>query len=193
MPTVVVFHHVRGLTAGVVAFADRLRRAGHRVVTPDLFDGETFGSIEAGLAHVEATGGFGAVLERGGRAASDAPSGPAVYIGFSLGVVVAQMLAQTRPDAVGAVLCSSCVPMTEFGEAWPAHVPVQIHAMDRDPYFVDEGDLDAARAIVESSPSAELLLYPGDQHFFADSSSPGYDPEAAELFTRRVLDLLASL
>ena len=101
-------------------------------------------------------------------------------------------LAQTRPGARGALLFYSCVPVSEFGTAWPAGVPVQIHGADKDPYFVDEGDIDAARAIVESTDQAELFLYPGSEHYFADSSLPSYDAGAAALLTRRVLDFLGS-
>ncbi|MDF1596575.1 MAG: dienelactone hydrolase family protein [Acidimicrobiia bacterium] len=191
MTRVVLFHHAQGLTPGVEAFADNLRAAGHEVHTPDLFDGETFDSIQAGMAHV-GTIGFGEIMQRGARAA-DALGGHLVYAGFSLGVVPAQMLAQTRRGALGAVLCYSCVPVSEFGESWPADVPVQIHGMDADPFFVDEGDIDAARAIVESSPRAELFLYPGDQHYFADNSLPSYDAEATELLLRRVISFLAGL
>jgi dienelactone hydrolase len=115
-----------------------------------------------------------------------------VYAGFSLGVLPAQRLAQTRAGARGALLFYSCVPVSEFGSAWPDGVPVQVHAMDADPYFVDEGDIDAARALVEEAKDAELLLYPGDQHYFADSSLPSYDADAAALLTRRVLDFLAA-
>jgi dienelactone hydrolase len=102
----------------------------------------------------------------------------------------AQKLAQTRPGARGALLFYSCVPVSEFGTAWPADVPVQIHGMDRDPYFVDEGDVDAAREIVTTAPHAELFLYPGDQHYFADSSLPSYDADATALLTQRVLAFL---
>jgi dienelactone hydrolase len=109
---------------------------------------------------------------------------------MSLGVLPAQKLAQTRPGARGAVLMYSCVPVSEFGESWPEGVPVQIHGMDADPFFVDEGDIDAARAIVASTSDAELFLYPGDQHYFADSSLPSYDPEATALLTKRVLEFL---
>lgn len=69
---------------------------------------------------------------------------------------------------------------------------MQIHGADADPFFVDEGDLDAARALVEEAEHAELFLYPGDQHFFADSSLPSYDPDATELLTGRVLEFLAA-
>jgi dienelactone hydrolase len=82
--------------------------------------------------------------------------------------------------------------MSEFGTSWPEDVPVQIHAMDADPFFVGEGDIDAAREIVDSSEDAELFLYPGTEHYFADSSLPSYDAGAAELATRRVLDFLRS-
>ena len=188
MAEVLLFHHAQGQTEGFHVFADELRRSGHTVHTPDLFEGLTFGSIDEGMAHVERLG-FGEIIGRGRRAAGELPA-ELVYAGFSLGVVPAQMLAQTRPAARGALLMYSCVPVSEFGEAWPAEVPVQIHGMDADPYFVGEGDVEAAREIVASAPHAELFLYPGDQHYFADSSLPSYDAAAAALLLSRVLKFL---
>jgi dienelactone hydrolase len=188
MAEVLLFHHAQGQTAGVLAFADELRRAGHTVHTPDLYDGHTFESLDDGLAYARQVG-FGDIQERGVRAADELP-GELVYAGFSLGAMSAQQLAQTRAGARGALLFHSCVPTSEFGSSWPADVPVQIHAMDADPFFVDEGDIDAARALVESAEHGELFLYPGDKHLFADSSLPSYDPDAAALLSRRVLDFL---
>jgi dienelactone hydrolase len=190
MAEVLLFHHAQGLTAGVLAFADELRQAGHIVHTPDLFDGHTFESLDDGLAYAGKVG-FGDILERGVRTADELPS-DLVYVGFSLGVMPAQKLAQTRAGARGALLVHSCVPTSEFGSGWPADVPVQVHSMDADPFFVDEGDIDAARALVESAEEAELFLYPGGQHLFADSSLPSYDADAAALLSRRVLDFLAA-
>ncbi len=80
--------------------------------------------------------------------------------------------------------------MEEFG-SWPDDVAVQIHGMDADPIFVDEGDIDAARALVDSAPNAELFVYPGDQHLFTDSSLPSYDEGATTQLTERVLEFLA--
>jgi dienelactone hydrolase len=100
------------------------------------------------------------------------------------------MLPQTRAGAKGALLFHSCVPVSEFGGTWPGGVPVQIHGMDADPLFVEEGDLEAARALVQATPDAELFLYPGDQHLFADNSLPSYDEHAARLLTERVLSFL---
>jgi dienelactone hydrolase len=188
MAEVLLFHHAQGQTEGFAAFTDELRQAGHTVHAPDLYDGRTFASIDEGMAHVEQLG-FGEIIDRGVRAAEALPN-ELVYAGFSLGVVPAQKLAQTRAGARGALLFYSCVPVSEFGSSWPAGVPVQIHGMDADPIFVGEGDLDAARAIVESAEQAELFLYPGDQHYFADSSLPSYDENAARLLTQRVLAFL---
>jgi len=189
---VVLFHHALGLTPGVHALADRFRAAGHVVDTPDLFDGRTFDALPDGVAHAEEIG-FGVLIERS-AAVADRLTGPddeAVYAGLSLGVLPAQMLAQTRPAAAGALLLHACVPVSEFGDAWPAQVPVQIHAMAADPFFVDDGDIDAARVLVDSAPSAELFLYPGNDHLFADSSLPSFDAEATDLLVDRALRLLA--
>jgi dienelactone hydrolase len=189
MAEVVLFHHAQGLTAGVVAFADELRRAGHTVHTPDLFDGRTFGSLEAGMGYALQIGFPGEVLARGARAVDGLPAA-LVYAGFSIGVLPAQMLAQTRPGARGALLFYSCAPVAEFGPGWPEGVPVQVHGMDADPIFVGEGDIDAARELVGQATDAELFLYPGDQHYFSDSSLPSYDADATVLLTHRVLDFL---
>jgi len=190
MAEVLLFHHAQGQTAGFLAFADELRRAGHTVHTPDFYDGRSFESLDDGLAYAREIG-FGELLERGVRAADKLPS-ELVYAGFSLGVMAAQKLAQTRDGAAGSLLFHACLPASEFGPSWPAGVPVQIHAMDADPFFVDDGDIDAARALVESAEQAELFLYPGDQHLFADSSLPSYDTEATALLTRRVLEFLTA-
>jgi len=191
MAEIVLFHHAQGLTPGVTAFADELRHAGHIVHTPDLFDGHTFDDLEKGMRFVKELG-FGEVMERGERAVEELPA-ELVYAGFSLGVVPAQKLAQTRPGARGALLFYSCVPVSEFGQTWPKGVPVQVHGMDADPIFVGEGDIDAARALVAEAEDGELFLYPGDQHYFADSSLPSYDAEATALLLQRVLKFLAAL
>ena len=188
MTEVVLFHHAQGLTSGIVAFADELRRAGHTVHTPDLFEGRTFDTLEEGVAHAEEIG-FGEVIERGVRVVDGMPA-ELVYAGFSLGVLPAQSLAQTRAGARGALLFHSCVPVSEFGSAWPDGVPVQVHAMDADPIFVGDGDIDAARALVDMAEDAELFLYPGDQHLFTDSSLSSYDADATALLSQRVLAFL---
>jgi dienelactone hydrolase len=184
---VVLFHHIQGLTPGVVAFADRLRAAGHTVHTPDLLEGRTFPTIEEGEAHVRALG-FDTVFARGVAAAEALPA-EAAYAGISLGVGPAQQLAQNRPGARGALILAAFMDPSEFG-SWPEGLPVQIHGMDADPFFAGEGDIDAARTFVEQTKDAELFVYPGDGHLFMDSSVDGYDEEAATLLTERVLAFL---
>jgi dienelactone hydrolase len=189
MAELVMYHHAQGLTEGVEAFAAELRQAGHTVHVPDLYEGNTFDTLEEGIDYARQTG-FGTIRDRG-LAAAEGLGDALVYAGFSLGGMPAQQLAQTRAGARGALLFHSCVPVSEFGEAWPAGVPVQVHGMDADPFFTEEdGDLDAARALVDSTEQAELFLYPGKEHLFADSSLPSYDEAAADLLKRRTLDFL---
>jgi dienelactone hydrolase len=185
---VILFHHAQGLTDGVRQFAGQMRAAGHQVTTPDLYEGRIFAELPEGLAYVEQTG-FDTILQRGQQAAADLPAG-VVYAGFSLGVMPAQLLTQTKPGARGALFFHSCVPVSEFG-TWPDGVPVQIHAMENDPSFTDEGDIDAARDLVKTVADGELFLYPGAGHLFADASLADYDPAAAALLTERALAFLS--
>jgi dienelactone hydrolase len=188
---VLLFHHAQGLTAGCLAFAGELRAAGHVVHTPDLYEGKTFTELADGVAYAQQVG-FDTILERGRRTADSVPN-DLVYAGFSLGVMPAQLLAQTRPGAKGALLFHACVPPAEFGRPWPAGVPVQIHMMDADEIVVREGDLDAARQLAETVADAELFLYPGNRHLFADNSLPDYDERATTLLKQRVLRFLATI
>jgi dienelactone hydrolase len=192
MAEVVLFHHVQGLTDGVRAFADELRVSGHTVHTPDLYEGERPATFEDGLALARSTGEE-VLRERADRAVADLPGG-LVYAGFSLGAAAAQRLAQTRPGARGALLYESCIPLTgdwAFGP-WPDGLAVQIHGMDADPFFALEGDIDAARELVKTvgSELAELFVYPGDRHLFADSSLPSYDADATALVVQRSREFL---
>ncbi|HEY5628339.1 MAG TPA: dienelactone hydrolase family protein [Candidatus Limnocylindrales bacterium] len=186
MAEVLLYHHVQGLTDGVRSFADELRQAGHTVHTPDLFDGRRFDTIEEGIAFAQEAG-FEALAERG-VAAAEGIGPDVVYAGFSFGVMPAQQLAQTRSGARGALFMYSCLPVSEFGDSWPEGVPVQVHGKEADAFFLE--DLDAARALVESTDDAELFLYPGKEHLFADSALPAYDADAAALLMERVAAFL---
>lgn len=192
MTEVLLFHHVQGLTDGVIAFADELRAAGHAVHTPDLYGGRTFDSIEEGFAYAQ---GLGDAPEARANSAADALSEGLVYAGISWGVGPAQRLAQTRSGARGALLYEACYPISgeyAFGP-WPDGVPVQIHGKADDEFFAHEGDIDAARELVAAvGPElGELFVYPGSEHLFFDRSLPGYDAEAAVLVTERTLELLS--
>ncbi|HEU6444866.1 MAG TPA: dienelactone hydrolase family protein [Gaiellaceae bacterium] len=190
MAELLLFHHAQGLTAGCLSFADEVRDAGHVVHAPDLYDGKTFTDLDDGVGYAREVG-FDTIMERG-RLAAEALANELVYAGLSLGVMPAQMLAQTRPGAKGALLISAAIPPSEFGGAWPNGLPLQIHLMEADEWAL-EGDLDAARQIDETVASAELFLYPGDGHLFVDSSLPDYDEPAAMLLRQRVLAFLDGL
>ena len=187
MAELLLFHHALGLTAGCLSFAEELRAAGHVVHAPDLYDGKTFTELADGVGYAKQVG-FDTIIARGRLAAESLPN-DIVYAGFSLGVLPAQMLAQTRPGAKGALLLHGCVLPSEFGRPWPQGVPLQIHTMEAD----ELGDVDVARQLAATIEGAALFLYPGDRHLFADHSLPDYDERAATLLKRRVLSFLDTI
>jgi dienelactone hydrolase len=189
MAEILLFHHAQGQTSGFLAFADELRHAGHTVHAPDLYDGKTFANLDDGVGYAKEVG-FDTILERGRLAAEKLPSG-LVYAGLSLGVMPAQMLAQTRPGAKGALFISAALPASEFGDSWPDGVPLQIHMMEQDEWA--EEDLPAARELAASVEDAELFLYPGSSHLFTDNSLPDYEENAARTAEQRVLTFLQNV
>jgi dienelactone hydrolase len=183
MAEVVVFHHALGITGFFTDLADTLRGAGHTVHMPDLLGGRTFPTIEEGVAYSEELGGPMAVVQRARTAVESLPN-DAVYIGFSLGVLAAQSLAQTRPGAKGAVLVYSALPLGEWGDAWPSTWPdgvrLQVHILEGDE------DFEFAKELTARVAGSELFVYGGAEHYFAE-----HDPAAAVLLAKRILDLLA--
>jgi dienelactone hydrolase len=63
--------------------------------------------------------------------------------------------------------------------------------MDADPWA--EEDLPAAQELVRDASDAELFLYPGSGHLFADESLGDYDEGAARLLMERTLSFLTKV
>ena len=188
MAQILLFHHALGLTPGVVEFVDALRKAGHTVDAPDLFDGQLFERVEDGVAHEEGLG-WEEMIRRTETAAADLPA-DIVYLGMSLGVVYGTRLAVTRPGARGLIgLYSPIPPESVAGARLPSGLPAQYHWHEGDPW-VDEG---APEALVAQVPQAEINVYEGDSHLFADPSSVDFDATAAALAMERILTFLGAL
>lgn len=190
MAELLLFHHVQGLTDGVLALAGDLQVSGHTVHTPDLFEGRTFRSISKGLEHVSEVG-HDVLTQRGLDAAAELVGDRGVvYAGISFGVGIAQRLAQTTPGAQGALLIEGCFPGSEFG-GWPDGLPGQIHGMIRDEFFME--DLPAAEQLADGSGHVQLHLYDGSEHLFSDPSLESYQPRAYAQMLGRCLAFLGSL
>ncbi|HEV2640331.1 MAG TPA: dienelactone hydrolase family protein [Actinocrinis sp.] len=185
MTEILLFHSALGLRPGVHAFADRLRGDGHTVHVPDFYDGRTFDDLTEGIAYRDQLG----FDEIGRRATAHAQPLPAdlVYLGFSLGAGPAQLLAQTRPGARGAILMHGALPSATFGAPWPAPVPLAVHTSVDDPWVDDE----AARSLAAEAAVGDLHRYPGAGHLFTDPDLPDYDEAATTLAVGRIREFLA--
>jgi dienelactone hydrolase len=181
MAEILLFHHAGGLTEGVVTFAQTLRDAGHTVHTPDLFDGRTFDDVHDGVAYAGSVGEESFAV-KAAEIVSSLP-GELVYGGMSMGAARAAEQVLARPGAKGAIEPSW------WQATWPAGVPSQAHVTEDDEWR----EPDAEEAYIAQVPGAELFIYPGSGHLFAEPGHPDYDDEAAGLATSRVLAFLAGL
>lgn len=187
MATVVLFHSALGLRPAVTRMADRLRAAGHEVVTPDLYRGKVFDRLEDGVAHRDEVG-IEELSARAGAAVASLPS-DVVYAGMSMGAASATYLALTRPGGRGAVLLHGVIPPQMMGvEQWPADLPVLVHRSAEDPWVDDEQVALFHRAV----PSSALTehVHPGASHLFTDEDLPEHDAAASERVVGSVLHFL---
>ncbi|MEN6609385.1 MAG: dienelactone hydrolase family protein [Methanoregulaceae archaeon] len=186
---VVLFHSVLGLRTGVLGAAERLRKAGHTVHTPDLFDGEVFEDIAKGRAKFATIGRRG-LIERTWSAVQSLPS-LLVYGGFSMGGAPAELLAATRPGAQGCLLFHAALPPEAFGiSVWPSGVPVQVHYADRDPYRNQQWIDRLRESVRRSGSSFDYFRYPVPGHLFTDAGVTEYNREADDLVWDRVIRFL---
>lgn len=189
---VVLLHSALGLRPAVHGWAAHLRAAGHRVHTPDIFDGEVFASVEEGLRKRDALG----IPEIGRRTRAAVATLPAglVFMGWSLGAVGAQVLAATRPGAKAAVLLHGIAPLPAIGvRQWPTGVPIQIHSADADPWVPEPLVQAFEAAVTTAGVHAETWRYPGAAHMFDDPDLPGHSVEATALARERITRFLERL
>lgn len=178
---IILFHHAQGLTEGLRDLAERLRAAGHKVHTPDMYSGPVFGKLDEGLAFASRIG-HDAIEEVARRAARRHPHTNTV-IGFSLGAFPAQLLAQEWKKIDGLVLVAGGLPPRDLGGDWRFNVRLSVHAADPDDW-IPPGSLET---LLHHARGPHIHRYPGLGHMFVDPSSPDYDADAADLFEERLL------
>ncbi|MCQ8834629.1 dienelactone hydrolase family protein [Streptomyces malaysiensis] len=188
--TIVLFHSAYGLRPAVHEAADRLRAAGHEVVVPDLYEGQTAETVEDGMVIKERIG-RDELLKRAVTAAAPYSDRGLVYAGFSLGGSLAQNLALADDKARGLLLLHGTSDIVD--DATADDLPVQLHVADPDPFephdWLNAWYLRMRRA----GADVEVFRYTGAGHIFTDPELPDYDKEAAEAAWRVALGFLADL
>ena len=182
MTDVVLFHSVYGRRPAVMAAAEMLRAAGHRVAVPDLYGGPVAESIEEGFA-LSRRVGWAAIVGRA-REALRAVAPGAVLAGLSMGCGVAGELLPERPQAAGLLLLNG------FGGRPRGGLPVQVHVGSEDAMFPPAEVAAWARGMSAGGAVVRVFTYPGARHFFTDPGVDEYDEGAAGLAWRRALEFL---
>jgi dienelactone hydrolase len=186
MASVALFHSVYGLRPAMRTAAERLRTAGHTVVTPDLYGVPAVDTLAEGFALADKAG-FDTMLDRARKAVRDLPP-DAVLAGFSMGTSVVEALVAERPRTAGVVLVASAGAL--LGRS-PAGLRVQLHVADPDLDFAPAADVDRWIAGMTAAEAIfEVYRYPGVGHLWIDEDLPDYDALAAELTWQRCAEFL---
>lgn len=186
MATVVIFHSALGLRRDVRTLADRLSAAGHSAHPIDLFDGATFDELDSGASRRDSIGIT--ELIRRAQVGVEGLADAIVYVGFSMGAALAELLAATAPGARGAVLIGGALAPSALGlERWPESAAVEVH------YTAGDVSVDVAQvaalsdAVRAATASFEAFAYPGSGHLFTDPDLPDFDARSTEELYQRIL------
>jgi dienelactone hydrolase len=185
MAHIALFHSVQGLRPPELLAAERLRRAGHVVVAPDLFGGEAAATLDQGFRLVDRIG-WATVMGRARQALAGMPD-DTVLAGVSMGTSVIGNLWPDRPSTSGVLLLHATVEVP--GNACP-DLRIQMHAADPDPFAPPERVAALEVTAKEAKTALEVFRYPGVGHFYTDPASPDHNPAAAELTWTRVVEFL---
>lgn len=185
MAEIVVFHSVLGLRPVELGFADRLRAAGHRVTTPDLYGGSTAATLEEGFALKDRVG-WATITRRAHEAVRDLPA-ETVLAGVSMGAGVVQEVLPGRPAAAGVLLLHALGALP--ASARPG-LPVEVHVADPDPMAPPAQVALWREAAARTGADARVHTYPGIGHFYTDAEGPDFDERAAALTWDRVAEFL---
>jgi dienelactone hydrolase len=189
MANVILFHSIFGLRKNILDIAECFRKNGHTVYAPDLLNGEVFSDLGSANNNLQKIG-VPEIIRRSKIAVENMPN-DIVYAGFSLGGVVAQLLAAQRKGAKGCLLFHSAQPLAALKiEAWPSKVPVQIHFAKGDPWRKQENIKALSNSVRQAGTDFQYFEYPCTGHLFADSQLPDYDQASAELMIERALEFL---
>ncbi|WP_329322304.1 dienelactone hydrolase family protein [Streptomyces sp. NBC_01262] len=186
---IVLFHSAYGLRPAVHAAADRLRAAGHVVHVPDLYEGRTTETVEAGMA-IKDEIGRDELLMRAVTVSGPLSDQGLVYAGFSLGGSIAQNLALADANARGLLLLHGT---SDIADDVTTDIPVQLHVADPDPFESDDWLNAWYLRMRKAGADVEIHRYRGAGHLYTDPDLHDYDADAAERTWAIALDFLADL
>jgi len=185
---IILFHSVQGLRDVEREAAERFRKAGHDVTTPDLYEGQTALSIDEGIAIKDGIG-WDTLIERAHAACVGLPD-KAVLAGFSMGAAVACSLWAKRTATSGILLVHGLGDLPKWVKSG---LPVQAHFADPDPYLMPEVAADWNDRAFRIGLALEIFTYDGAGHFYTDAASADYNAEATEQTFERALSFLENL
>jgi carboxymethylenebutenolidase len=197
-PGIVAIQEWWGLNEQIKGVAQRLAKAGYRVLVPDLYRGEvTVAAKEA--EHLMQGLNFGDAATQDIRGAVQylKESSPKVGVtGFCMGGALTVLAAVHVPEANAAAIWYGCPPL-EYVDAGKIRMPLLGHWALDDAYFSIDQVEGLEKKLKDASVQYDFHRYKA-QHAFANdraaeeiASNPGiairYDPAAAELAWERTM------
>ena len=196
LPGLIVIQEWWGLNDNIQAMTRRLAAEGYTALAVDLYDGQVAETPEEARSLVNAALENSDRLEQHLIAAhtylKEELGAPAVgSIGWCFGGTWSLNAALALPTELdAAVIYYGGQITTERDRLESLQMPIQGHfgSLDTNPTPETVGEFEAA--LNDLGKDAQIYLYEGANHAFANPSGTRYNPEAAELSWERTIDFL---
>lgn len=192
-PGIVLVSEWWGVTADMMAIADRYAGLGYRVIVPDLFRGRT-AAVGDEATHLMEGLDFGDAASqdiRGALAHLKRNGAKAGVTGYCMGGALTLLTAMHAKEADAAVVFYG-YPPPEAGDPATIEIPLQCHFAKHDEFFAPAGVEKLEERLKAGKVPYELFWYDA-KHAFANPNPPGssglghYDPEAAHVSWERAV------
>ena len=185
---VLVLHAWWGLNDDVRASAERLRREGYEVASPDLFHGSVATTRdEAQALSGKVSKDWQSTMTEIEAALKKLQADRVAVLAWSMGVWFSWQLAQAHTDRIRGLVSYYGYGEFEPGAKLP---PILGHFAENDEFDSVEDVRAVEQKLIEAKHAAEFHVYPGTKHWFDEPSRPEYDRAASELAWKRTLAFL---
>lgn len=187
-PSVILLHEFFGLQQSFKNYADALAGEGFTVLAPDLYDGRIAGSVEEAKSFSDSLDAEHATrrLKAAKSFLADNWHPRVGVVGFSLGAWLGIELAQNEGlEAAVAYYGTGPIEPAEFDS------PVMFHLAETDEWEALEDVQPTIEKWIDEGVDAELHVYEGTGHWFANPAVTGaFDAEASALAWSRTVEFL---
>jgi len=196
LPGIIVIQEWWGLNDNIRAMTRRLAGEGYTALAVDMYGGKTASDPQTAMkmmqdANANEAAGIANVKAAYDYLVNEQKAGKVGTIGWCFGGGWSLKTALALPDKVDATVMYYGQPVTDPKKLAPLKMPILGNFAGDDQGIPPSAVKEFEKALKDAGKNADIKIYEGANHAFANSSGKAYNPEAAEDAWKRTVAFFA--